>query len=164
MNSLGLMRTLRLSKVLLVVGFLGVLASTVAWMVVIPRFTAGSWIIDQLAPPIGYALVGLAWWQWIPAAHTGHVASNAMRRSSRTLALAAGAIALGNFSQLYGNLRFRNALHDPGFRIPHWNLQNASLGTAGLGFLLAAVGFWIASTAAKASDPPKDADLVGSIL
>jgi hypothetical protein len=161
-HTLRSMRSLRLSKILLVVGFLGVLASSTGWMVAYPHFTAGSWMIDQFAPTIGYGLVGLAWWQWTPAAEAGLVGSTAMRRSSRTLALAAAAFALDNLSQLYGNLRFRYAQHDPGFYLPHFNLENTSLAAAGLGFVLAAVGLWIASTGSHAAEIRKDADLVGS--
>jgi hypothetical protein len=124
------------------------------------HFTSGSWIVDQIAPSIGYGLVGLAWWQWTPASQAGSVGSITMRRSSRTLALASAVTSLAYFSFLYGNLRFRYAQHNPNFYLPHFNLYNAGYGAAGLGFVLAAVGFWIAPAAAQVVDAPAESDLV----
>jgi hypothetical protein len=145
---------------LLLAGFLGVIASPISWMVGDATFTRGSWIVDQFAPSIGYALVGLAWWQCTPAFQSGSVGSIAVRRSSRTLGLAAVVTSLAYFSFLYGNLRFRYALHDSGFYLPHFNLHNAGYAAAGIGFVLAAVAFWIAPAAAHAADAPGASDLV----
>jgi hypothetical protein len=153
-------RSLRPSKFLLLAGFVGVIACSICDIVGFANFTSGSWIVDQLAPPIGYGLVGLAWWQWTPASQAGSVGSKAMRRSSRTLALASVVTSLAYFSILYGNLRFRYAQHDPNFYLPHFNLRNDGYGAAGLGFVLAAVGFWIAPKAAQVANSPVDSDLV----
>jgi hypothetical protein len=143
-------------------GFVGVIASPISWTVGDAHFTSGSWIIDQFAPSIGYGLVGLAWWQWTQAFQVGSVGSIAMRRSSRTLALASAVTSLAYFSLLYGNLRFRYAQHNPNFYLAHFNLHNDGYAAAGLGFVLAAVGFWIAPTAAQVVDSPVESDLVSA--
>ncbi len=155
-------RSLRPSKMLLLAGLPGVIASPISWTVGEANFTSGSWILEQFAPSIGYALVGLAWWQCTPAFRSGSVGSMAMRRSSRTLALAAVATSLAYFSFLYGNLRFRYAQHNPNFYLPHFNLHNAGYAAAGIGFFLAAVAFWIAPAAARAGSAPAESDLVST--
>ena len=126
------------------------------------NLTSGSWIIDHFAPSIGYGLVGLAWWQSTPAFQSGSVGSMAMRRSSRTLALASVVTSLAYFSFVYGNLRFRYAQHNPHFYLPHFNLHNAGYAAAGIGFVLAAVALWIAPAAGQATDAPVESDLASA--
>jgi hypothetical protein len=96
----------------------------------------------------------LAWWQWTSTVKAGAGVAKAMRRSSKTLALASAITALCYLAYLYGDLRFRYALPNNGanFDIPHWNLRLAGYGSAGVGFLIAAVGFWIGSTATHQPD------------
>jgi hypothetical protein len=140
------------------VGFVGVIACPISWAVGYAHFTGGSWIVDQFAPSIGYALVGLAWWQLTPISQAGSVGSLAIRRFSRTLALASVVTSVAYFSLLYGNLRFRYAQHDPSFYLPHFNLHNDGYAAAGIGFVLAAVAFWIAPTATQVVDSPLESD------
>ncbi len=87
------MRTgeLRIPWLLLIAGYLGVIAGTVA-LAVVEGGTfnhPGAWLIYLFAPPIGYGLVGLAWWQPAPATDAGVGAVKSMRLASRTLAAAA---------------------------------------------------------------------------
>ncbi len=156
------MRSLRLSKLLLLAGFIGVLADPISWIPGYANFTSGSWIVDQVAPSIGYGLVGLAWWQWTPASRTGAVGALAMRRGSRTLALASAVTSLAYFSLLYGNLRFQYAHHIDTVYLRHFNLHNEGYGAAGIGFILAAVAFWIAPTSAQVVDNPVESDHVAT--
>jgi len=129
--------------------------------------TAGSLLVIQLSLPIGYALVGVAWWQWTPISGESQRFTRAMRHSSRTLALASAVIALGYLAQLYGDLRFRYELPDHGrhnFDIPHWNLSLVGYGAAGLGLLLAAMGFWFGSNVGHRPDPlPMDSGMTGML-
>jgi hypothetical protein len=150
------MPSLRLSRLLLLAGFVGIVAGTITWMVG-GSVTSGSWLIQQLAAPIGYGLVGWAWWQWMQGSSAGSMETRAVRRSSRTLALASAVTSLAYFASLYGNLRFRYATHYPLYP-PHFNLHNEGYGAAGVGFLLAAVAFWIAPAATRSAEPGRDSD------
>jgi hypothetical protein len=60
-STLAPMRSLRLSLLLLVVGFLGVVAGSITWMVGFVGLTTGTALVSQIAPPVGYGVVGLAW-------------------------------------------------------------------------------------------------------
>jgi hypothetical protein len=82
-----------------------------------------------------------------------------MRRSSRTLVLASAVIALGYLANLYGDLQFRYDIPGHGshnFDIPYWNLRLVGYGAAGVGLLVAAVGFWIGSNVGHGSNPVPD--------
>jgi hypothetical protein len=125
------------------------------------NFTSASWLVQQLAEPIGYGLVGWAWWQWIRVPRTDPAGATAVRRSSRTLALASAVTSLAFFAFLYGNLRFRYAFpQHSSFFIPHWNLHNDGYAASGIGFVLASVGFWIAASSVPASESNTNPDLV----
>jgi hypothetical protein len=157
------MRSFRLPPLLLVVGFLGVVGGAISWLIGFATITSGSMIVIQLAPPIGYGLVGLAWWQWKSAVQAGSAAAIAMRRSSRILSLASVITSFTYLALLHGDLRFRSELpnHGAGFYEPHWNLHLAGYAAAGGGFLIAAVGLWIGSTVSAQPNPtPSESELV----
>ena len=143
---------LRFPVVLIVLGSVGVAAGSIVLFLLFVNFSSGTRIVVELAPPIGYGLVGLAWWFWTPAAAMGPIGAMAMRRSSRVLAVASGVMALGYLAQFYGNIRFYYYTgHQYG--LPHLRLELASLAALGVGFLLAAAGFWIASNLTQSTAP-----------
>jgi len=91
--------------------------------------------------------------------HTDAAGPTAVRRSSRTLALASAVTSLTFFSLPYGDLRFRDALpKHASIYIPHWNLHNVGYGTTRVGFVLAAVGFWIAPASTQVSNANANSD------
>jgi hypothetical protein len=143
--------TLRLPVVLLLLGFLGVAAGTIALVVAYVGLSSGSRLVEFFAPVVAYGLVGLAWWLWTPAARTGPTGATAMRRSSRVLAVAAAVTAIGFLANFYLNYQF---IHNvPGGYVPRrFELELASQASEALGMLLAAAGFWIASYSTAPTD------------
>lgn len=129
-------------------------------MVGFVTWTTGSEFVWWLSGPIGYGLVGLAWWQWIPDSQAGSVGAKSMRRSSRLLAVASAITALGYLAHFYGDLRFLYSFPDNNFYLPHFRLHVAGSAATGVGFLIAALGLWIASNAGRQPNPvPSDPDL-----
>ena len=144
----------RVPAVLLVLGLLGVVAGLVGTLVMLhPPLTDGSGLTQFIAPSLAYCLVGVGWWQWIPASDATDATRTAMRRASRVLAAASGTVALGYLAAFYGSLRWRYVVGNSNFYLPHFRLEVASQLSSGVGFCLAAVGFWIASNAFKKKLP-----------
>jgi hypothetical protein len=142
--------TFRLPGLLLLLGFLGVVAGTIGYMVGFVTFTAGAAFAEFLGAPIGYLLVGVAWWQWTPGVQSGEIAARSMRRTSLTLVLASLVTSLSYLGRLYGSLRFRYSLpSNTNFYLPHFRLQLAADAATGVGFIFSAVGFWIAARILK---------------
>jgi hypothetical protein len=137
--------TFRLPSLFLLVGFLGVVAGTIGSMVDYGvTLTMGTAFAEFLGAPIGYLLVGVAWWQWTPGALAGDIAAKSMRRASLTLMLAAVATSITYFGELYGYLRFRYSYPNVSYQA-HFRLQLAAEAASAVGFVLAAVGFWVAA-------------------
>jgi hypothetical protein len=134
----------RLPHLLVVVGFVGVVAGAVAVTAGSVDASLGSWTLTAAAPPIGYFLVGLAWWQlWTPDTHSADAAATRrMRRFCRTLAAASAVTAVGWFAYLYGNLRFLASVPGTSY-FSHFGVQLAGAAAEASGFLIAAAGFWI---------------------
>jgi hypothetical protein len=139
--------SVRLPRLLILVGFVGVVAGAIAVMAGSFGASFGSWTVTALALPIGYCLVGLAWWQlWAPGAHGDDpTVMKRMRRFSRTLAAASAVTAIAWFAYLYGNLRFLYSVPGTDY-LSHFGLQLAGAAAQANGFLIAALGFWIAGS------------------
>ncbi len=136
--------SLRLPGLLLVVGFLGVLAGSCGWLAEGDDFRAGPiyFYVVELAPPIGYGLVGWAWWQWMS---DDSASVRTASRASRILAVASLAFAATYAALLFNLVDVRLSLpSNAGF--PDL-LSIASDASIEVGFLLAGIGFWIASRA-----------------
>jgi nitrate/nitrite transporter NarK len=152
---------LRIPWLLLIAGYLGVVAGTVALAVTYggTLYHPGAWLIYLFAPPIGYGLVGVAWWQLAPVADAGAGTKKSMRLASRTLAAATLITSLTYFALfesfvhfLYSLPRYENNLY---WR--HERLELAAYAALGVGFVLAAVGFWMASNVTtERPDPAPD--------
>jgi hypothetical protein len=139
----------RLAQLLILLGFLGVIGGAIAWIVGF-SVTSGTDLVINLAPPIGYGLVGAAWWQWLPAAQEVGTAVKSMRRSSRILASASAITGLGYLAIFYQDLRFIYSLPS-GVHPPNSRLQLAVSAANAVGFFLAASGLWVASNLTKSS-------------
>ncbi len=139
--------SVRLPRLLMIVGLVGVVAGAIAVTVGSVNAGVGSWTITALAPVVGYCLVGLAWWQvWTPGTRADDVTTTRrMRRLSRTLAAASTVTAVGWFAYLYGNLRFLSSVPGTSY-FSHFGLQLAGAAAQAAGFLIAAAGFWIAGS------------------
>jgi hypothetical protein len=160
---------LRIPWLLLIAGYLGVVAGTVA-LVVVEGGTLhhpGAWLIYLFAPPIGYGLVGVAWWQVAPAADGGAGAMKPMRLASRTLAAAALVTSLTYFALFESFLHFLYSLpsYENNVSWHHERLELAAYAALGVGFVLAAVGFWIASkvTSKRPNPAPEVLDTVEAL-
>ena len=95
------------------------------------------------APAVAYGLIGWAWWQWADFAGGHPAALRVFRRSSRTMAAASLILSLVYFDSLYRMVRFH--LDQPG-GYAHFRSGVATDAIEGLGFCLAALGFWLASS------------------
>jgi hypothetical protein len=141
--------SLRLVQLLILVGFLGVIGGSIAWIVGF-SVTNRTDLVINLAPPIGYGLVGVAWWQWLPATQAVGTAVKSIRRSSRILALASVITGLGYLAIFYQDLRLTYSL--PGAdHFPNFRLQLAVSAASAVGFFLAASGLWVASNITESS-------------
>jgi hypothetical protein len=136
---------LRLPGLLRILGFVGVVAGTIAGFVGFSEPpSAGSFWIRVLAPPLSYGLVGLAWWQWVTANGPHLPAGRTMRRPTRTLAIGFCVAGIGWLALTWGTFHFMHSLHDS-VAIPHVRLHIAGYAPAAASFFLAAAGLWIAS-------------------
>ena len=137
--------TLRTPRTLIVLGYLGVVAATAAWVVIAPGLNENQ--VYNVLTTVGWGLAGLAWWQWSAAITTG-----SLRRPSRTMALASLAFAIGIAAITERDIRFHVA-HHLTFQ-SHYRLAVAAGASYVVGFGLAAVGFWLASNAAVGFPEP----------
>jgi hypothetical protein len=146
--------TFRLPGFLLLIGCLGIVGATIGWIVWLVSISATSLaaFADQLGASLGYLLVGLAWWQWTGSAQADGAAISAFVRGTRVLAFAALATSITYLANLYGNLRFLYFGPGQNSRLPHFRVQLASYAAEGLGFLIAAVAFWIAARNVRHTD------------
>ena len=149
----------RMGALLLIVGYLGVVGGTMAWVV--------SWwtselifpetIVYQSALAVGIGLAGIACWRWTVASRFSDVEARLVRGPTRWMAAAsvgfAAAFAADTY-QTYDNHRvmFQHSPPGEGF-YPHYRLIIAGGSAFVVGLLLAAVGFWILGTATKATTP-----------
>ena len=101
--------TLRTPRTLIAFGYLGVVAGTVAWVVVVGETNEGQ--IYNILTTVGYGLAGLAWWQWSAAIPTDGSPTRSLRRPSRTMAAASFVFAIGFAALTEMYIRFHVAHH-----------------------------------------------------
>ncbi len=149
------MRTLRLPGVLVVLGFLGLVVRELAWVEAYDQPT--EYVVSQIATAFGYGLAGFACWRWIVRCRTSNADPGLQRVPSRWMATASVVTAAGYaaityyYYQTIQNLRqnyraYHGVLPDID---PHYRLRMAGGASIVVGLLLAGIGFWIASTAAR---------------
>jgi hypothetical protein len=141
-------RNLRLPGALIGLGFVGVLAWTMADLIADHPATGSTWVY-LIATTVGYGLAGFACWRWITVTWKAPTPGVVDRTPSRLMAVASVVTAAGVATLTYQLHQQHPALELDNVD-PHYGLRLAG-GVAGtLGFLLAAAGFWIASHARPA--------------
>ncbi len=156
------MRTRFTQRALLVLGFLLILVGSCVEVVLVPSTV--SYAIEVFSDPIGYGLIGWAWWQWITSPHAIDASVSSVRRLSRYLAWASIAFASGYVAYLVRWIQVRAAA-PPGTSYPHFRLVAGGTSATILGFCLAALGFWLGSNAVGLEEEGADGvDAMGAGL
>jgi hypothetical protein len=146
--------TLRVPRTFIVLGYLGVVAATIAWIVASPGLNAAGQIYNILTT-VGYGLAGLAWWQWSAAIMTDGSPTRSLRRPSRTMAAGSIVFAIAFAALTENNIRYHVANHIA--YQPHYRLSVAGGASFVVGLSLAAVGFWLASnTEVRSLEPDRE--------
>lgn len=139
------MRNLRLPGELIGLGFGGVVAWAVTFAI------AGQppnevWIFE-LATAAGYGLAGFACWRWIVGNWKAQADKSIVRGPSRLMAAAAVVTAAGVARVTYWTYQVHSSLMYDGAGDTNYRLRLVGAAAGTLGFLFAAAGFWIASSA-----------------
>jgi hypothetical protein len=140
-------RTLRLPGALIGLGFAGVVVWTAAYLIAIqPTPDMAATLVYWVTTSTGYGLAGYACWRWIVGSWKTEGGGAAVRGPARWMAAASVVTAAGLATLTY-NLYQNHPTFTLGTLDFHYGLRLGGdiAGTAG--FLLAGVGFWIASTA-----------------
>ena len=140
------MRTLKIPGLLLIVGYLGVFAGVIAYGA---TFTLGKqgWV-EVLVLPLGAGLAGFAAWIWMVASRMEST-NGSTKVPARIMAASCVVFAVGDavmahiVSQEHSSFGLAT---DPSF---HYTGKMIGELLACVGFLLTAVGFWLASLDVK---------------
>ena len=151
------MRNLRLPGVLIALGYGGIAAGTVAWLVALISRNPWEIYVGQATPMIGFGLAGFACWRWIVRCrdtHAGPLGSAPSRWMAAASAVtAAGWAAVTYAYYLNHQSLLRIDIHGPSMAIldPHYRLRMAGGFSIIVGLLLAGAGFWIVASGASSS-------------
>jgi hypothetical protein len=141
-------RNLRLPGALIGLGFVGILGWTIADLIADHPATGGTWVY-LIATTVGYGLAGFACWRWITENWKAPTPWVVVRTPSRWMAAASVVTAAG-----VATLTYQLYQQHPGLVLDnvdvHYGLRLAGDVAGTLGFLRAAAGFWIASSARPA--------------
>jgi hypothetical protein len=159
------MQDLRRPGVLITLGYLGIAAGTVAWLVAL--YSENQWevYVSQATPTIGYGLAGFACWRWIVRCRAAN-SEPSRNTPSRWMAGSSLIFAAGWAAETYWYYQTHQnlvhlALHGGGSFVarldPHYRLRMAAGMSIVVGLLLAGVGFWIASIGTRGSMEPIEA-------
>ena len=142
--------TLKVSRILVVIGMVGVAAGTITQLVIEPWLHGPNRGLPSLtqivAVPIGALLVGVAWWLFSEVVGVGPKPERAYRWSSVVLAVALLAISSDYFGQLYvlqQSQLMRERYHEPTY--PHLHSWMAADASIAIGLVIIAIGFALAS-------------------
>ncbi len=140
-------QSLHLPGALIGLGFVGVLAWTAAFLTANRPTDAETWVY-WIATTAGYGLAGFACWRWIVGARQAPADEAVAGGPSRWMAAASVVTAAGVAALTYWTYHVHSALiHVGDGSDPRYGLRPAGDAVGTVGFLLAAAGFWIASTA-----------------
>jgi hypothetical protein len=140
-------RTLRLPGALIGLGFAGVVVWTAAYLIAIqPTPDMAATLIYWITTSAGYGLAGYACWRWVVGSWKTEGGGATIRGPVRWMAAASVLTAAG-----LATLTYNLYQNHPTFSVDtldfHYGLRLGGDIAGTMGFLLAAVGFWIASTA-----------------
>jgi hypothetical protein len=156
---------LRLPGVLVALGYLGIAAGTVAWLVALYRQNPWEIYVTEGAQILGYGLAGFACWRWILRCRATN-SDPSQAAPSRWMAAASVVTAAGWAAITY--FYYQNhqnlvgvATHGGGSSVtvfdPHYRLRMAGGLSIVVGLLLAGVGFWIAASRTRVETKPIEA-------
>lgn len=141
------MRTLRLPGALIGLGFGGIVLWTAAYLAaVLPTFDVAATTVYWLTTTAGYGMAGYACWRWIVGSRNAEGGRATIRGPVRWMAAASLVTAAGVATLTYTLYQNHPSL-SLGTLDFHYGLRLAGDTAGTVGFLLAAVGFWIASNA-----------------
>lgn len=142
------MRTLRIPGLLLIVGYVAVVAGAIGYGQTYPLSKQG-WV-EILYEPVGIGLVGFAAWKWMVASRTDPTTTKSIKVPTRIMAAASLAFGFG-WAVMAHIADQEHSSFPGGLDLPHhYTTQMVSLISASVGFLLAAIGFWLASLPVRA--------------
>jgi hypothetical protein len=139
------MGNLRVPGALIAVGFLGVLAWPVADLIANSPATGTTWVY-LISMAAGYGLAGFACWSWITENWKRSTSGLSVRTPSRWMAAASVVTAAGVAALTYQLYQQHAELELNNIGL-HYGVRLVGTAAGTVGFLLAAVGFWIASSA-----------------
>lgn len=142
------MRTLRIPGLLLSVGYLGVFAGVIVYSA---TFTLGKqgWV-EVLVLPLGAGLAGFASWRWVVASRT-ELPATSMSTKVPTRIMAASCVVFAVGEAVMAHIVSQEHSSFGLATDPSFNYTGKMIGEllACVGFLLTAVGFWLASLDVK---------------
>lgn len=149
------MRNLRIGGILCALGYLGL----VAYLVVILyayHDAPGQDLLVDVAQTVGYGLAGFACWRWIAGSWRANLDLAVARGPARWMSAAAVLLTAIPSVSAYNKYEEHGLVlqHDHGID-PHYRLIMAGSLAMVLGLLMAAAGFWIASSARRAEYEPE---------
>lgn len=144
------MRNRRLPCALVGLGFMGVLAWTIANLIADQPARGDTWVY-LIATTVGYGLAGFACWRWITVNWKEPTAGLSVRVPSRWMAAASVATAAGVAALTYQLYQEHLSFALDNIDL-HYGLRLAGDFAGTLGFVLAAAGFWIASSAGSVAE------------
>ena len=139
--------TRRIGGLVLIFGYLGVIAGTVAWAISYWNQPYREGEIFQVALALGIGLAGLACWRWTAASRASDAPATVVRAPTRLMAAAALFLAVGIAASTYETYDNHRQLlqysHSTTVSYPHYRLIFAGGSAFTVGLLLAAIGFLV---------------------
>jgi hypothetical protein len=138
-------------------GFAGIVLWTAAYLIAVqPTPDMAATLVYWLTTSAGYGLAGYACWRWIVGSSKTEAGAATIRGPVRWMAAASVVTAAGVATLTY-NLYQNHPTFSLGALDFHYGLRLGGDIAGTVGFLLAAVGFWIASTARPTEPGEEDA-------
>jgi hypothetical protein len=156
-------RTLKVPRILVVIGMVIVAAGTICELCALPWISGPYGGLQGFARvvsvPFGMLLVSVAWWLFSAVVRSGPKAVRAFRSSSVVLTVALLAVSSFYLADAYGFHQqevWQMSVHGPA--VPRYHSILASYGVLAIGLIVMAIGFAVSSRipSATASDSTSD--------